>query len=70
MAQNTSVLAKPCRSKRNPFAVPANGVGKKRHAPLLLYFPMDAKVLRTPFRAKVLQLIYEIARQELGPVDI
>ena len=66
MAQNTSVLAKPCRSKRNPFSTPTNGTGKKRHAPLLLYFPLDAKVLRTPFRARVLQLIHEIARQELG----
>ena len=66
MAQNTSLLAKTRPPKGNPFSVPANGVGKKRHAPLLLYFPMDAKILRTPFRAKVLQLIYEIARQELG----
>ena len=66
MAQNTSVLTKTCRPKRNPFPVPTNGAGKKRSVPLLLYFPVDAKVLRTPFRAKVLHLIYEIARQELG----
>ena len=66
MAQTTSVLTKPCRSKRKPLSILANGASKKRHAPLLLYFPLDSKVLRTPFRARVLQLIYEIARQELG----
>lgn len=58
MARNT----KSCRPKRKPFLKN----GKKRHAPLHLYFPMDAKALRTPFRAKVLQAIYEIARRELG----
>ena len=66
MAQNTSMLGKICRPKKNPIPVSANGAGKRRHAPLLLYYPMDAKVLRTPFRAGVLQLIHEIARQELG----
>ena len=66
MAQNTSLLAKTCRPKRSPYPALTNGAGKKRSAPPLLYFPMDAKVLRTPFRAMALQLIYEIALQELG----
>ncbi len=66
MAQNTPVLARPCRPKRKSFPVPTNGAGKKRRSPLLLYFPVDAKALRTPFRAKVLQSICEIAHQELG----
>ena len=66
MAQNTSVLDRPYRPKRNPFPVPTLDAGKKPQKPLLLYFPLDAKILRTPFRARVLQLIYEVARQELG----
>ena len=66
MAQNTFMLAKNRRPKRDPFLFPASGAGNKRQAALLLYFPLDAKLLRTPFRAKVLQQIYEIAREELG----
>ena len=67
MAQNPSLLAKKtCRPKRNSFPVLASGTGKRRTASPLLYFPMDAKVLRTPFRARTLQLIYEIALQKLG----
>ena len=66
MARSISALARSCRPKRTSLAVPANGVGKKRRAPLLLYFPVDAKALRTPFRARVLQFIYDVARQELG----
>ena len=66
MARNSSVLAKSCRPKQMSPPVSANGPHKKRQASLLLYFPLDAKVLRTPFRARVLQSIYEIARQELG----
>ena len=31
-----------------------------------MYFPLEAKVLRTPFRAKVLQTIYDIAHRQLG----
>ena len=66
MARNSSVLAKSCRPKRMSPPVSANGPQKKRQASLLLYFPLDAKALRTPFRASVLQSIYEIARRELG----
>jgi len=49
-----------------PPPVSLNGPHKKRQTPLLLYFPLDAKALRTPFRARVLQSIYEITRHELG----
>ena len=66
MAQNTSVPARITRPKRDPFSVPASGAGEKRQAALLLYFPFEAKLLRTPFRARVLQQIYGIARQEIG----
>ena len=66
MAQNTSVLARITRPKRDPFSVLASGAGDKRQALLLLYFPFEAKLLRTPFRARVLQQIYGIARQEIG----
>ena len=34
--------------------------------PILLFFPLEAMMLRTPFRTRVLHLIYEIAQQELG----
>lgn len=66
MARNLSVLAKLCRPKRMSSPVSANGAHKKRQASLHLYFPLDAKALRTPFRARVLQSIYDIVRQELG----
>ena len=67
MARSSSVLHKSCRPKRKSFAVSANRLDKRRRAPLLLYFSVDAKALRTPFRARVLQLIYEVvARQVLG----
>ena len=66
MARSSSILDRSCRPKRRSFVVPAKALGTRRRAPLLLYFPVDAKALRTPFRARVLQSIYEIARQELG----
>lgn len=66
MAQNTSALHRPYRPERSPFPIPTLGAGRKRHAPPLLFFPLDAKILRTPFRVRVLQLIHEIAREELG----
>ena len=66
MARNSSALLKSCRPKRISLPVSPNGPHKKRQGSLHLYFPLDAKALRTPFRARVLQSIYEIARQELG----
>ena len=66
MAQTAYVLDRLRPPKRNHFSFLATDAVEKRQAALLLYFPVDAKVLRTPFRARVLQLIYEIARQELG----
>ena len=39
---------------------------RRRRFPIWLFFPFDAKVLRTTFRASVLQTIYEVARDELG----
>ena len=66
MAQTAYVLDRLSPPKRDPFSFSATDAVEKRQAALLLYFPMDAKVLRTPFRARALQLIYEIALQELG----
>jgi hypothetical protein len=65
MAENNAGPAKPSGRKLESLATPVKNV-KKRPPQLPLYFPPDAEVLRTPFRAKVLQSIYEIARQELG----
>ena len=65
MAQSTLASAKPTGRKRETCPVPAKRA-KKRPALPRLYYPLDARVLRTPFRAKVLETIYEIAHRELG----
>jgi len=66
MAQYASVLHKISRPGRDPFSFAAAIAAQKSEAAPLLYFPFEAKLLRTPFRAKVMQQIYQIARQELG----
>ncbi len=65
MAQNNAALAKPSGRKLEPLATLVKNV-KKRPPQLPLYFPPDAEVLRTPFRALALQSIYEIAHRKLG----
>ncbi len=66
MAHNSATLAKPFGRKRGTFPVPPKRERPKRTGQLPLYFPLEAKVLRTPFRAKILQTIYDLAYQELG----
>lgn len=66
MAQNAPVLYRPCLRKGKPFPTPNPGTGSERRASVLLFFPLDAMMLRTPFRIRVLHLIYEIAHRELG----
>ena len=70
MARRVSVRASSCRPKRKSCPVAGNGLGKKQRAPLLLYFPVDPKALRTPFRARVLQFIHDSARQEPGRIRL
>ena len=65
MAQSMKTMDKPHRRKREPFAFAVTEV-KKRQPRLPLYFPPDAEALLTPFRARALQRIYEIAHQHLG----
>ena len=61
------------RTKRTPGELRGLGSPKamstrrSRKSALRLFFPVDAKALRTPFRAHALQLIYDHAATELGP---
>lgn len=66
MAQNTLLFSRIGRPRGNPRPVSVKHSGKKRVPSPLLYFPLEAKLLRTPFRVRVLQQLYGIARQELG----
>ena len=66
MAHNSATLAKPFGHKREMFPVFPKLERPKPNRQLPLYFPLEAKVLRTPFRAKILQTIYDLAYQELG----
>ena len=65
MAQIGSALHRIRRPKRDPLSFAVNST-QKRQATLLLYFPFEAKLLRTPFRGRVLRQIYELAREKLG----
>ena len=66
MAQNATLLKRPCLPKGSPNSASAVTAGSGRRGLVHLFFPLDAMFLRTPFRVRVLHLIYEIARQELG----
>ena len=66
MAQNTLVLDRRYLPKEGPFPASNLKAGSEPRAPALLFFPLDAMMLRTPFRVMVLHLIYGIAHQELG----
>ena len=66
MAHNSATLARPSGRKHETFPVLTKLKRPKRNGQLPLYFPLEAKVLRTPFRAKILQTIYDLAYQELG----
>ena len=66
MADNVIESVAPKGYKRSNGAAPPDYVGKSSNDVAKLYFPLDARALRTPFRDKVLQLIYEIGRRELG----
>ncbi len=48
------------------MVLPYFNLDRRRRIPIWLFFPVEAKVLRTPFRAYVLQTIYEVARNQLG----
>ena len=45
---------------------PSLSLVRRRRLPIRLFFPVEAKVLRTAFRAFVLQTIYEVASDDLG----
>ena len=66
MAQNTSLLAKTCRPKRSPYPALTNGAWQeaKRAAPSVL--PDGCEGSPHTLSCQALQLIYEIALQELG----
>ena len=66
MAQNATLLDRPYRPRGSLNSASALGTGRERSAPVHLFLPLDAIFLRTPFRAKVLELIHDIARRELG----
>ncbi len=66
MAQNASMLAKSSGPHHKSFYIADQGRKKKRHDLIPLFFSLDARALRTPFRADALQTIYEIAHRELG----
>ncbi len=66
MAHNSATLVKSSGAKRDTFPVLPKRERPKRNGQLPLHFPLEAKALRTPFRARVLQAIYDIAHRELG----
>ena len=66
MARLATVRYGLYKGGRAPKASPSLSLVRSRRLPIWLFFPIEAKVLRTPFRANVLQTIYKVARDQLG----
>ena len=66
MAQLATARYGLSKGAGEPKGSPNLSLVRCRRLPIRLFFPVEAKVLRTTFRASVLQTIYEVARDELG----
>lgn len=65
MARSAQMLYRVPRIREDSNLSSPKMLNKYGRSPFRLFFPVEAKVLRTPFRARVLQIIYEIVQNEL-----
>ena len=63
MAQLSAVRREPLTRGPSP---PSEHAHLRRRPSVRLFFPLEAKLLRTPFRARALETVYETARADLG----